>query len=210
MLLIGMFDSPYVRPVAITLKLFDIPFEHANWSVGRDFERIREFNPLGRVPTLVRDDGTSLIECLAILDHLNDLAGEQALVPDSGDERTRALQLMALAFGAAEKGREQVYDRMFRNAGNTLTPWAERCRGQMHGALGSLDSECAKLSGKWLGGRAIGHADIVITCVFTFLTDSVGLTPAEAPYPHLRALADRCEALPEFRATREPFTAPAF
>ena len=53
MLLIGMFDSPFVRRVAVTLKVLEIPFEHGNWSVGRDFERIREFNPLGRVPTLV-------------------------------------------------------------------------------------------------------------------------------------------------------------
>jgi hypothetical protein len=32
MLLIGMFDSPYVRRVAITLKLLEIPFDHGNWS----------------------------------------------------------------------------------------------------------------------------------------------------------------------------------
>ena len=46
MLLIGMFDSPFVRRIAITMKLLDLPFEHANWSVGRDFDRIREYNPL--------------------------------------------------------------------------------------------------------------------------------------------------------------------
>ena len=55
MLLIGMFDSPFVRRVAITMKLLEIPFEHGNWSIGRDFDRIREYNPLGRVPTLVTD-----------------------------------------------------------------------------------------------------------------------------------------------------------
>jgi glutathione S-transferase len=53
MLLIGMFDSPFVRRVAISMKLLEIPFEHANWSIGRDFESIREYNPLGRVPTLL-------------------------------------------------------------------------------------------------------------------------------------------------------------
>ncbi len=35
MLLIGMFDSPFVRRVAISMKLLDIKFEHANWSVGK-------------------------------------------------------------------------------------------------------------------------------------------------------------------------------
>ena len=57
MLLIGMFDSPYVRRVAVSLKLLGIPFDHGNWSVGADFDRIREYSPLGRVPVLVMDDG---------------------------------------------------------------------------------------------------------------------------------------------------------
>ncbi len=37
MILIGMFDSPFVRRVAITMKMLAIPFEHRNWSVGKDF-----------------------------------------------------------------------------------------------------------------------------------------------------------------------------
>ena len=45
MILIGMFDSPFVRRVAISLKLRDLPFEHRNWSVGKDFERISAYNP---------------------------------------------------------------------------------------------------------------------------------------------------------------------
>jgi glutathione S-transferase len=40
-ILIGMFDSPFVRRVAVTLVLLGIPFEHRNWLVGKDFERIR-------------------------------------------------------------------------------------------------------------------------------------------------------------------------
>ena len=82
MMLIGMFDSPFVRPVAISMKMLDIPFEHANWSVGKDFERIRDYNPLGRVPTLVLDDGEALIETSAMLDYLDERSGpERALLP---------------------------------------------------------------------------------------------------------------------------------
>ena len=53
MILIGMFDSPFTRRVAISATLLGVDFEHRNWSVGRDFDRIREFNPQGRVPTLL-------------------------------------------------------------------------------------------------------------------------------------------------------------
>jgi len=62
MLLIGMYDSPFVRRVAISMQLCGIAYEHGNWSVGADFERIRQYNPLVRVPTLVLDDGAVLFE----------------------------------------------------------------------------------------------------------------------------------------------------
>src|SRR5580698_7537047 len=111
MMLIGMFDSPFVRRVAVSLKVLELPFEHANWSVGRDFERIRQKNPLGRVPALVTDDDEILIESAAILDYLDELVGaERALLAPSGQVRRRALSLMAIATGAAEKGVQQVYE----------------------------------------------------------------------------------------------------
>jgi len=128
MLLIGMFDSPFVRRVAISLKLLELPFEHGNWSIGRDFDRIREYNPLGRVPTLVTDEGESLVESGAILDYLDERAGpERALLPRSGPERRHALNLMAMATGAAEKGVLQIYERVFRPEDKRHAPWVNRC-----------------------------------------------------------------------------------
>ena len=51
----------------------------------------------------------------AILDYLDELAGpERALLPRAGAERRQALNLMAMATGAAEKGVLQVYERVFR------------------------------------------------------------------------------------------------
>ena len=123
MLLIGMFDSPFVRRVAVSMKLLGLPYEHANWSVGKDFDRIREYNPLGRVPTLLTDEGEKLMESGAILDYLDEKAGpERALLPRSGPERRQALSLMALATGAAEKGVLQVYERVFRTEGKRHQP----------------------------------------------------------------------------------------
>ncbi len=34
--LIGMFDSPFVRRVAVSMRLLQIDFAHRNWSVGKD------------------------------------------------------------------------------------------------------------------------------------------------------------------------------
>jgi glutathione S-transferase len=210
MLLIGMFDSPFVRRVAITLKLLDAPFEHANWSVGRDFDRIRQYNPLGRVPTLVTDEGEKLMESSAILDYLDELAGpERALLPASGRDRRLALNLMAMATGAAEKGVLQIYERVFRPEDKRHTPWTDRCRTQMSGSLGEIDRYLGERGvSQWLVGKRMTQADITVACVFTFLNDALKVAADPAVFQSLATLAARCESLPVFQETRVPFFLP--
>ena len=145
MMLIGMFDSPFVRRVAISMRLYGMPFEHANWSVGKDFERIRNYNPLGRVPTLVLDDGEALIESSCILDYLDELAGERALLPRSGKLRRDTLKLIATATGAADKGVLVVYERAFREPEMRSETWVSRCLTQVHSALTQLNKHCQHL-----------------------------------------------------------------
>jgi glutathione S-transferase len=210
MLLIGMFDSPFVRRVAVSMKLLGIPFEHANWSIGRDFDRIREYNPLGRVPTLVTDDGERLMESAAILDYLDERAGpERALLPRSGAERRSALKLMAMATGAAEKGVLQVYERAFRPEDKRYQPWVDRCRIQMSGSLAAIDRYLGERGvAQWLVGKRMTQADITAVCVFTFLDDTLRIAADRVMFQSLATLAARCEALPAFQETRVPFFVP--
>jgi glutathione S-transferase len=210
MLLIGMFDSPFVRRVAITLKLSGLPFEHANWSVGKDFDRIREYNPLGRVPTLVLANGERLFESAAILDYLDELVGpERALLPASGPDRRQALNLMAMATGAAEKGILQVYEGVFRPEAKRHQPWLERLRLQMAAALSAIDRYVGEKGvAQWLVGKRMTQADITAVCAFTFLNDTLRVAADAARFQSLATLAARCEALPAFAETRTAFFIP--
>jgi glutathione S-transferase len=210
MLLIGMFDSPFVRRVAITMKLLGISFEHGNWSVGRDFDRIREYNPLGRVPTLVTDDGEQLMESGAILDYLDERAGaESALLPRSGQERRQALKLMGLATGAAEKGVLQVYERAFRPEEKRHQPWLDRCRAQMNGSLAAIDRYLGERgASQWLVGKRMTQADITVVCVFTFLNDTLRVASDPVVFQSLGTFASRCESMPAFQETHVPFFVP--
>lgn len=206
MILIGMFDSPFVRRVAISLKLLGIDFEHRNWSVGKDQAAIREYNPLGRVPCLVLDDGTALVESFAILDTIDQgVDAERALLPRDGLARRDALQLMSLASGACEKGVLQLYESAFRPEEKRHEPWLQRCAEQMHGSLGLLDGHCARASGWLLAGR-LSQADISVATAYTFLHDALGFDARR--YPALHDHAQRCEALPAFIETRTPFYRP--
>ena len=209
MILIGMFDSPFVRRVAVSLLLLGLPFEHRDWSVGKDFDRIREFNPLGRVPTVVCPDGEVLLESAAILDCLDEGVGaERALLPRSGVERRQALRLMGLASGAAEKGVLQVYERVFRPEDKRHPAWVKRCSTQMHAALGALELHAAGRGGEWLVGSRLTQADITVACVFGFLWDALSLGQTAPDYPTLAGVSARCEALPAFQAAKAPFFTP--
>jgi glutathione S-transferase len=209
MILIGMFDSPFVRRVAVSMNLLWVSFEHRNWSVGKDFELIRQFNPLGRVPTLVQPDGDTLFESGAILDFLDERAGaERALLPRSGVPRREALRIIAIASGAADKGVTQVYESAFRPPEKRYRPWLERCHAQMHAGLAELDRICQTRAGDWLVGNRISQADITVTCVYTFLGDALAINRDGLVYPGLHALAERCEAMPEFRTVKAEWFAP--
>lgn len=210
MLLIGMLDSPFVRRVAVSMRLLGMSYERHDWSVGRDADRIRPFNPLGRVPVLVLDSGESLIESGAILDHLDQEAGpNRALLPVDAGPRRRALQIMALAIGAAEKARDRIYEREFRPAEKAHAPWAERLLGQMHGALAELERR-AVAAGRdhWLVDDRFSQADITVTCCLSLITDALPLKLLPT-YPALDAHYRRCEGLPDFVATKAAWFAPS-
>lgn len=206
-ILIGLFDSPFVRRVAVSLRVLGMPFAHEAWSVGKDFTRIRVQNPLGRVPALMLENGEVLIESGAILDYLDELAGpERALLPARGSERRRALKLMALATGAADKALQLVIERAFRPEDKRHAPWTDRCREQSLGALAELEQLRRAAPHSWLLGERLLQPDITLGCALTFITEGAGLS-LDA-YPALQAHRAGCEALPTFAACYLPFYTP--
>ncbi|TPQ28742.1 glutathione S-transferase [Bradyrhizobium guangdongense] len=207
MILIGQYDSPFVRRVAIALRLYGIAFEHRPWSTFGDADKIAPYNPLRRVPTLVCDDGEALIESTIILDYLDDLVGaDKAMLPRSGIERRRHLRICALASGLGDKGVSLLYERVLRK--EQLGLWVERCQAQISDVLKVLEAERAKVASPyWLGAR-IGHADIAVACVIRFTREAHPALFDAARYPALAAHAERCEALAEFREIVQPLIPP--
>jgi len=197
MILIGQYDSPFVRRVALALRFYDLPFEHRPWSTFGDADKIAPFNPLRRVPTLVLDSGEALIESTAILDYLDQLVGpEKAMTAERGDLRWRQLRICALGSGLADKGVSLIYERVLRK--DQLKLWVERCQTQIGGVLEMLEKERAAVKTPYWFGTRIGHADIMVACALRFTGEA---HPAlfDARYPALQAHAAACEALPPFK-----------
>jgi glutathione S-transferase len=208
MILIGQYDSPFVRRVAIALRLYGLPFEHRPWSTFGDADKIAPYNPLRRVPTLVIDGGEALIESTAILDYLDELVGpEKAMIADSGPDRRRGLKICALATGLGDKAVSLVYERVLRKDASKL--WVERCEAQIGGVLDVLEKERAAVATPYWFGERIGHADIAVACVLRFTGEAHPGLFGEARYPALSAHAARCEALPPFQEIVQPLAPPS-
>jgi len=196
MILVGQYDSPYVRRVAVSLRVLGFEYRHDTRSVFGDFDSMRQTNPVGRIPSLALDDGEMLIDSAAILDWLDQSVGpERALVPPAGLVRRRALRLIALATGAIDKAGASTYERVIRPSALRWPEWIARCRTQAAGAIAALAAE------PWPAGAALDQAQITTACMVRYVQMAdPELLPA-GRCPALEALSERCEARSEFRAT---------
>jgi glutathione S-transferase len=206
--LVGMFDSPYVRRVAVSLEQLGVAFDNLPWSVGKDQEKLRTLNPLGRVPVLVLPSGEVLIESSIILDYLDEQAGPgRRLLPAAGAPRRAVQDWLALITGTLDKGIQIAYERIFKPVEKHHAPWMERCFEQTDGGLRELDRRCAERGdAAWLCGEAISQADVSLACFITYLRDSVRVDLDKTP--RLRDRVARLESLPVFSKYYLPFDPP--
>ncbi len=208
MILIGQYDSPFVRRVGLALTLYDMPFDHRPWSAFGDADMIRPYNPLMRVPTLVLDDGIALTDSHVILAHLDGLMPpDRVLMPRDGAARVRAARIIGLACGAADAAVSLFYELRLHEAASEAL--AGRRRTQIAGAFVALQDEMAGASGDHLFEGRVGHADIAVAVAWRFLAEAhPGLLPA-ADFPVVAAHAARLEASAPFQAICQPFVPPA-
>jgi len=203
MLLIGQYDSPFVRRVAIALRIYGVAFDHAPWSGFGDVEKIAAHNPLRRVPTLVMDDGVVMVDSLAILEVIDDLVGpERAVLARKGPDLRDHLRLSVFAAGVADKAVSLVYEKAFREG---LPMWVERCRSQVGDTLTMLEAERAGRSTPWLFGETMSHADVILATMFKFVSESLDGAFDMGSFKALTAHSERCEALEVFVSCYQPY-----
>jgi len=200
MRLIGRYASPFVRRVAVTLQVYDLPYDHLSvMPFGADQERLTRFNPIGRVPALELDDGEVLVDSAVILDHLDQLVGpEKALTPPTGPARRRVLSLLAVALGANEKLVAALYERHFRPADRQHQPWIDRCEAQVIDGYAWLEQQ---FEGEWLTGAEMTQADVTLAVFWLFGQAKRPGFFGRMTCPRIKALAERLGGTAAFMAT---------
>src|SRR5947209_14972158 len=108
--------SPFGRKVKLAASVLglskDIKVEAADTNDAND--SIRQQNPLGKIPTLVLEDGTTLFDSRVIVEYLDHRAGGGKIVPPEPKARFAALRLQALADGMTDAQILLVYEGLFR------------------------------------------------------------------------------------------------
>ena len=200
MKLIGMLDSPFVRRVAITAQFLDLKLEYSLMSIFRNYDDIRAINPMVKVPSLICDDGTLLVDSTLIIAYLESITdSDTKLTPGDPDQRLASLSHTGTALVAMEKIAQLIYERSQRPEEKQHEPWKNRLEQQQLGALRLLEAAVDAIP-NWIFGDKISHADISIAIAWRFAAmhseDRIDLSK----YPKLAAFSKRAEALPEFVA----------
>lgn len=201
MILIGRNVSPFVRRTAVVMRLLGLNYEQKNLATADQLDEIKEYNPVGRVPSLELDEGDILIDSTAIIDFLNEIApADKKLLPASGPERWEILRQNAIALGVAEKAVALAYESKRRPPDKVWDEWVQRLSGQVSGGLDALEQSLQGVD--WLVGDEMTLADITAVCAFDSATMIAPDLVTEDRYPRLASLSERCAELPAFSDTR--------
>ena len=203
MKLYGRYLSPFVRRVGATLHAQGIAYEHVEVAPFDEWDRAQSINPVVRIPALELDDGEVLIDSNFIIDHLDEAAGDKALIPASGKPRRDVMKLVATAVGAMEKTVGAVYETRFHSKEKVEDSWVERCENQAVSALQALDAEAAKAGPDgWLYGDSMTQADISAAVAYNFAALARPKLGVAEKAPNLAKLAERLEATEAFSSTK--------
>lgn len=197
--LVGMLDSPFVRRVAITMRLLGVEYRHNPLSIFRSYDEFRKLSPLVKVPSLICDDGEILVDSTFIIDYVESVAGRSLMPADLCDRRT-ALQRTGTALVAMEKVAQRIYELKVRPEEYQYEPWLQRLNEQLLGAIDAMEESVSGLSGDWLFGDQISQADVTTAVAWRFVKHAAPSIADPATRPALEAFGNRAEELPEFRA----------
>ena len=153
--------SPFARKVRIAAAILGLPLSVVDADTGSPEDSLRRENPLGKIPTLILDDGTALFESSVIVAYLDTLAGGHRLVPADIGPRFAALRLEALADGLAEAALLQVYEARWRPADKRDAAWLAHQAGKVERGLATLEAAPP------IGPVTVGH--LALACALGYL-----------------------------------------
>lgn len=191
--------SPYVRKVRVAAHELGLAdrFELIEATPQNIIEVVSLDNPLGQIPTLVLDDGTTIFDSPVICEYLDTLHDGAPLIPRDGPARWQALKLQAMADAMLDQAIAVRMDAG-RPAEQRDEAMLDRRRTRLKRCLSALDDDTAALDG------ALTIGPIAIACALGYLDFRLGPAFWRPEHPALAAWFDRFAERPSMRATPHP------
>lgn len=201
MKLIGNFTSPFVRKVRIVAAEKRMDYE---WELQMPWEadaRVTDHNPLGKIPVLILDDGTTLFDSRVICEFLDNVSPISKLLPQGNRERVEVKCWEALADGIMEAGILARMERSRKKKSEQSQAWIDRQMDKVVRGLDAMEKDCAKATGSWCCGHNFTLADVAVAACVGFLDFRYPELEWRNDRPHLTRLAARLAERPSVAET---------
>jgi glutathione S-transferase len=134
--------SPFGRKVRVAASLLALAekIDVRETDLNDPADSIRVQNPIGKIPTLILDDGTVYYDSRVILEYLDHLAGGGRIIPREPKARFAALRLQALCDGILDASLLLVYESRYRPAEMRVQSWIDRQADKVARGLAALEA----------------------------------------------------------------------
>jgi glutathione S-transferase len=196
--LIGSSASPFARKARVVAaeKRIEYTWELANpWAAD---SAVADFNPLGKVPVLVLDDGTALYDSRVICEFLDGASPIGKLIPAGNRERIEVRRWEALADGIIDAGALARQEGQ-RPAHERSQSWTERQMKKVARGLDALESQLGARA--FCCGNNLTLADIAVGCCLGWLDFRFPNLGWRDDRPNLARLAAKLAERPSFADT---------
>jgi glutathione S-transferase len=199
MKLLSSTASPYTRKVRVVLAEKKIDFELEPVDVNPVDNPVNPHNPLGKVPTLLLDDGTALFDSRVIVEFLDSVSPISRLIPDGTRDRVAVRRWEALADGVLDAGLLVRYESL-RDKKEQSKGWVEKQVARMHRGMKQLNEDLGERL--WCHGDRYSLADIALGCCLGWLYfRKPGGVDWQAQYPELAKQYEKLMERPAFADT---------
>ena len=199
--LIASPTSPYARKVRIALAEKKIEYQLVLASPMDPGNPVHEWNPLGKLPVLLLDDGTHLYDSRVIVEYIDLVSPVSRLIPEPARQRIAVKKWEALADGVCDATSAIVTERR-RPESQRSVEWVERQRRKIESGTAELSRELGDRA--WCYGEACSLADIATGCALGYLDLRYPELLWRDAYPNLGRLAEKLGKRPSFADTAPP------
>ena len=199
MKLIGSLTSPYVRKVRIVLAEKRIDYEFVVDVPWSPETKVPNFNPLGKVPVLILDDGATIYDSRVIVEYLDTVTPVSRLIPEGNRQRISVKRWEALADGVVDAAALIFIERAQRAPEHQSADWIARQEQSVLRGLEAMSEELGEK--KWCTGDLMNLADIATGCALGYLDFRFSEIKWRENHPNLAKLADRLNELGPFTET---------